>query len=283
MLAPNSLNATDGTPHMEELREAYGNGDLIVFAGAGISAAAGLPSWKKLVDLLLEKVKARQSDPAYTTEIQELIVERRYIDALSAAKDALGAPAFGSVVERCLDDRILKLPIPDVVHAIAALEPKLRAVLTTNLDHLLERAFRGDWPPLSVPMGDIARRRRFILKLHGTLSDRDTWVFTREDYDRAMYASPQLERAFTALFNACPLLFVGYGLIDDDFDAVLSRVRLLAGEQPPTHFALVSEDSVRPSRRRRLEDSGIRLITYKNPDGRHGEVVRILKELAANS
>ena len=235
------------------------------------------------MDLLLERVKTLQVDSELTSEIQELINERRYIDAFSAVKEVLGAPTFGGIIERLLDDRARELSIPDVVLAIAALGSKLRAVLTTNLDHLLERAFRGDWPPHSVALGDIARRRKFILKLHGTLSDRNTWIFTRQDYERAMYANPQLQQAFTALFNACPLLFVGYGLIDDDFDAVLSRVRLLAGEQPPTHFALVPEESVRPSRRKRLEAAGIRLITYKNPDGHHREVVRILQNLRTMS
>ncbi|WP_257458353.1 WD40 domain-containing protein [Archangium lipolyticum] len=265
-------------PAFTELREAYESGNLIIFAGAGISAAAGLPGWKRLVELLSERARARKADTAALQEIAELTAARQYIDALSALKDCLGASEFGTVIERHLDDKLTEEP--EVTRAIAALAPRLRAVLTTNIDHLLERAFAGRWPTLPRATGDIAQRREFILKLHGTLLDRSSWVFTREDYDRAIFADPNLHGAFTALFHAVPLLFVGYGLTDDDFDLHLGRIRAFAGAQPPRHFALVPADSVTPHRRKRLESSGVRLLPYDNPDGRHTAVVDMLRQLA---
>jgi hypothetical protein len=178
------------------------------------------------------------------------------LDELREAYEAGQLIVFaGAGVERHLDDKLADEP--EVAKAIAALAPKLRAVLTTNLDHLLEKAFSGRWPTLSKATGDIATRREYILKLHGTLLDRAGWVLTREQYDRAMYADPKLKAAFTALFHTCPILFVGYGLADDDFDALLGHVRALAGEQPPRHFALVPADEVTPYRRRKLEAAGI--------------------------
>ena len=44
-------------------------------------------------------------------------------------------------------------------------------MLTTNLDHLLERAFGGGWPPLHRATGSVVQERGVILKLHGTLLD----------------------------------------------------------------------------------------------------------------
>lgn len=167
--------------------------------------------------------------------------------------------------------------------AIAELSPGLRAVLTTNLERLLERALKGSWPVLTRPSGDLAQQRHHILHLHGTLRERDSWVMTREDYDRAMYANPQLQGTFSTLFHAYPLLFLGFGLADDNFDAVFARVRALAGRQPPQHFALVASETVNPSRRKRLEDSGLNFIVYANPDGKHSEVARILRQLARGS
>jgi hypothetical protein len=73
---------------------------------------------------------------------------------------------------------------------------------------------------------------------------------------------------------------VGYGLSDADFDQVLVRVRAFAGDQPPRHFALVAAETVTPYRRNQLERSGVRLIAYDNRDGRHGEVVRLLRGLS---
>ncbi|MEP7122766.1 MAG: SIR2 family protein [Byssovorax sp.] len=235
-------------PLLADLREAYLDEDLILFAGAGLSAAAGLPSWARLVELLADGARAR----------------------------SVAAPEL----ERLLDDT--GMDAPALATSIASLAPRLRGVLTTNVNHLLEKAFKGAWPALAKVTGDVVRRRHYILKLHGTLLDRASWVFTRDEYDRAMYADPKLQTAFTALFHACPVLFVGYGLADDDFDQVLSRVRAFSGEQPPRHFALIAQETITPDRRARVEASGVQIVPYANPDGKHGEVVRILDWLAAS-
>jgi SIR2-like protein len=276
MAASNPLS----NPLLADLREAYLDEDLILFAGAGLSAAAGLPSWRRLVELLVERATARGVAAPLLHEIADLLARERLIDALSAVKAALGPNDFGAAVEKLLDDKALEAPA--VAASIASLAPRLRGVLTTNLDHLLEKAFKGAWPALAKVTGDVVRRRHYILKLHGTLIDRETWVFTRDEYDRAMYADPKLQTAFTALFHSCPILFVGYGLSDDDFDQVLSRVRVFAGAQPPRHFALMAEETMTPHRKAQIEAGGVQIIPYANPDGRHGEVVRILDWLAGS-
>ena len=267
-------------PLLADLREAYLEEDLLLFAGAGVSTAAGLPSRKRLVELLADRATGRGVAAQTLHAITDLVAGEQLLDALAAVKAALGPDDFGAAVEALLDDK--GHDASAVAQAIASLAPRLRGVLTTNLDHLLEKAFKGAWPALAKVTGDVVRRRHYILKLHGTLLDRATWVFTRDECDRAMYADPKLQTAFYALFHSCPILFVGYGLADDDFDQVLSRVRVFAGEQPPRHFALVAEETITPHRRSRLEESGVQLIPYANPDGKHSEVVRILDWLAGS-
>lgn len=66
----------------------------------------------------------------------------------------------------------------------------------------------------------------------------------------------------------------------DDLDIILGRVRALSGNAPPRHFALVAAETVTPFRRARLEQGGIRLIAYDNPDGKHGAVTAALRDLA---
>jgi hypothetical protein len=95
-----------------------------------------------------------------------------------------------------------------------------------------------------------------------------------------MFADPKLHDAFEAFFHSVRLLFVGYGLADDDFELHLGRIRAIAGDQPPRHFALVPADTVTPFRRHNLHRAGVRLIPYGNPDGRHTAVAEILSDLA---
>lgn len=268
-------------PSLQELQRAYSSGDLVIFAGAGISAGAGLPSWPELTERLIEHAAARGESPDSLDEVRELAGARKFIDALSALKDLLGGPEFCAFVEHQLDDA--RLQIPPAAEAISSLAEKLHAVLTTNVDRILERTLAGRWPTFSRPTSDIAQRRGFLLKLHGTLHERETWVFTRVDYDRAMYADPQMKGAFSALFHGRTLLFLGYGLADDDFDQLLSRVRALAGDQPPRHFAIVPNGGIGGYRRKLLESSGVSLITYANQDGSHGELPRLIRAVAQGS
>ncbi len=274
--APDDLAPAED-PALGELRDACVGGDLVLFVGAGVSAAAGLPSWERLIEALVGQARARGADPALLGEIEELSLQRRFSEALTASKTALGEADFGREVERQLDDRSKE--VPAIGEAIAALSPRLRAVLTTNLDHLLERALGGGWPTLTRGAGDLAQRRGFLLKLHGTLLDRGTWALTRDDAERAMYADPELAPAFSALFQSCPVLFVGYGLSDDDFDHLLERVRAFSGTSPPRHFALVSEGAVKPFRRRELAQAGLRLIFCHDREGNFAESARVLRGL----
>lgn len=265
---------------LNELREAYRGGNLVLFVGLGVSAAAGLPSWDRLIQLMLKRARWRVTGKV-VAEIVELSEDRRYIDALTAVKAALGKDEFATVIERHLEDR--SFLVPDVAEAIASLAPRLRAVLTTNVDHIVERAFDGAWPVLARVTDEIARRRGFILKLHGTLTDRATWIFSRDEYERAVYADPKLLAPFSAFFHACPILFVGYGLADDDFRQVLGRVRALAGTQPPLRFVLAEAEQVTDERRRLLEKAGVRVLPYDNPEGSLAGATQLFKALAASA
>ncbi|XXX80956.1 SIR2 family protein [Sorangium sp. So ce134] len=256
----------------DDLRTAYADGKLIIFAGAGISKAGGLPTWPELAKQLRDRIATEGRRLDTLPEIDELIRQGRWIDALSGARAALGDTEFFSAIKKAVDDEPHQ--VPDVAKAIAELKPRLRAVLTTNLDRFLERAFGGDWETFSAPTADIASQPHYILKLHGTRRDHKTWVFTRDQYDQAMFGSPLTHTILQSLFNTCPILFVGYGLADDDFDQMLGKVRALAGTQPPTHFALV-RSPVPPLRRHTLERSGLRLLEYKA----HVDVPGILRSI----
>ncbi|WP_437943587.1 SIR2 family protein [Sorangium sp. So ce281] len=258
---------------LEQLRERYTSGNLIVFAGAGVSAAAGMPTWKQLAEKLRDRARRRSADPAVIDEIQQYISSNQLINALSAARLALGPQDFNWTVDKELDDT--GRDVPELARAIAALKPKLKAVLTTNIDRFLERAFQGEWRMVDRPAGDVAMDRCFILKLHGTLRAWDSWVFSREQYDRAIFGSPLLQDAFGALYRTHSIVFVGFGLADDNIDQTLARVRALSGGQPPVHFALLPK-GVPPFRRRLLEESGVRLLVYENQAGDHAEVAQVL-------
>jgi hypothetical protein len=264
----------------EGLRERYEAGQLVVFAGAGVSRAAGLPTWPELAGRLVDRM-VTASAPA-----EEIAAARRHaakgdlIRALSVSEHVL-QNEFYLAVEAELDDRQRGAPVPDVAKAIAALGPKLAGVLTTNLDTLLERAFEGSWPSTTKPVADVLTgRRKLLFKPHGTLAEPDTWVFVRKQYERAMFGRADLQSAFAALCRARSMLFVGTSLTDANLQKVLSEIRAEMASHPPMHFAILSGPVDRDFRQE-LGEAGIRLLVYENKSGSHREVVDILRALSA--
>src|SRR5262249_20046886 len=241
--------------------------------------AAGLPSRADLLARLREHAAEKGAPAPRLDEMTALAEKHRIIDALSVARSLLDPAELSDIVEREIDDQGIG-KLPDLALAIGALRQGIRAVITTNLDHLLERAFGGAWPTLTRPTTDIVQRRRFILKLHGTLSDRASWILTREDMERALHEGDRRQQALSALFNESALLFLGYTPADDDFDAILARLRAISGDQPPRHFALVAADTLTPYRRGKMDRASVHPIAYDNADGEHLAVVHILRKLA---
>lgn len=260
----------------DDLKKDYDARKVVVFAGAGVSAAAGLPTWKGLAQALADRMREAKKRQETIDEVEDLIQRGDLVNAMSAARAALRTE-FDRVLQKRLDDT--GHDVPDVVAAIAALGPKLAGVVTTNLDRLLERAFAGTWPAIVTPVADLVQRERYIFKPHGTIENADGWVFTREEYDQCMFGSQALQDLFWALYAGRTLLFVGASLTDDDFGLTLGRVRARASRNLPTHYAILPEP-VRPMRRDHLEKAGIRLLAYENRSGTHGEVVEILQALA---
>lgn len=263
----------------EDLRERYEAGHVVVFAGAGVSVAAGLPTWKRLGELLVERMRALGKPDADVAEAEGLVARGELIGGLSAARLSLGRE-FDLAVARHLDDAG-KDP-PALAHAIAGLKPKLAGVVTTNLDHFVEDALGSGWRAIVKPVDDLVQRTKYVFKAHGTLGDAETWVFVRSEYDQVMFGSTKWLALFDALYRARTLLFVGASLTDDDFGLTLGRIRALAGRNAPKHYAILP-GPIGSLRRDQLEKAGIRPLVYENQSGSHQEAVEVLRELAGGA
>ena len=87
-------------PALTELSELLRNGDLLLFVGAGASAAAGLPTWGRLVRTLCEHARIIGAPQPLLAEAEALNASGQCIDALSAVEHAIGPSEFANVIER---------------------------------------------------------------------------------------------------------------------------------------------------------------------------------------
>ncbi|PRQ02961.1 CHAT domain protein [Enhygromyxa salina] len=238
---------------------------LVVYVGSELTRAAGLPTRRELAGLLLEEASERVSDRRHR-ELAELIERADLRDAFTELERDLTRARFGLVVERAL--RVDGVELPPLARAIANLGSRLGGVVTPNLDRLLERTLQGKFVVHTRPTMNLLHRQGWLLKLHGTLPDHATWVFTREQHARVALRDPVYHEVMRAMFLAKPVLFVGTTLDDPIFDAVVDRARGLADGAPPRHWALVDRAELTPGGRSKLDEAGIAAITCDGSDER---------------
>lgn len=266
-------------PELARLSRALAKGEVVAFVGPGASMAGGLPSWSMLASEARERAARLGVAPGDLRDIDESIASGELADAFTELASRLGGAELTRLISARLDDRHGRegelLEIPEVVVALAELAPWLRAVVTTNLDAFLERAFPREWEVFERPVGDLARRRQYIVHLRGVVRDRGTWVMTRSEHDRVTVADQGYAAYLSAMLRAHPLLFVGFGLDDPDFGRVVERIRAQADGQPVQHVALVREGEITGAQRRKLGEGGVMVIGYEGDAGLVGMLRRL--------
>jgi uncharacterized protein (DUF2235 family) len=252
----------------EELVEDCVEGKCILFAGGGLSAQAGLPTWPQGLGRILDHLA---NDPKTGESWLPLRAKLSEGDLDTTAE---------LVASRLPRDELQKLVQDTFARRKSELSPAHKAlsdipfafVLTSNWDDLVERTFeRRDRLVLSPKdSGQFAvllrEGRFFVLKIYGDANDSRNFVFTSAEYRDSMVENPDYSRFIASLFSSNTMLFVGASLRGiEDF---LSAVRL-RGQTGRTHYALVPEtaDSVLQDERFQA-NYRVKLLFYQ-PDEQH--------------
>lgn len=188
---------------------------LLVCVGPGISAAAGLPGPAGLVE------RCRQALAATGRDADGVAAERGVARALEHAEASLGSAAFVRLVQAAWEPRV-PVPVPEVARALVGLAPGLNAIVTTNLDRLLERAFEGRWHVIDEAAPDIARRTQAIFKVRGTIDRPTGWVVTARQQENASFFGVMLRGELAALLRSHVVLWIGFDPDDEELARLLA-------------------------------------------------------------
>ena len=217
-------------------------GECVLFAGAGLSARAGVPTWNQfLFDLLDHALKHKVIDANYAHSLGAALHEGER----DAAADGI-VQMFGN--QRELLQSFLQQYFQDAgpissAHKFLQQIP-FSAVITTNYDRLLEQAFpeyaqEGLFTPKEAePLLDaLSQKRRFLLKLYGLIERLETLIFAPIEYREALSSNISFSKFMEGSFFSRTFFFVGLGLegIQDFLSGFVFR-----GTNPRKHFALVA-------------------------------------------
>ena len=226
------------TRFLKEFPAALHEGNASVFIGAGVSMAAGYPSWSELLVDIGDELGIRSKD------IHDLAALAQW-----HIRESGGATGVRNVIKKEIGkDRT----VPETVEILARLP--MRHLWTTNYDRLTERAFGAIGRPIDVISGakDLSLKTTpgaaRLYKMHGSVDRLDDIVISTDDYE--LYRTRR--GAFTTLLQAhlssMSMLFVGLSLTDPNIRHVLSLIRESFTDAPPEHFAIV-----RPAKREHFD------------------------------
>lgn len=177
-------------------------GELALFIGAGVSMAAGLPSWEALISAIAERHDLDLDDVPSALDRAELL--RREL-----------GDDFGDAVAQ-ESSRVSRYAITHSL--LAALG--CREIVTTNYDTLYEKAARDIDGTAAVPVLPYDEPRPgspWLLKMHGDVNDPAGIVLTRSDFVRYDSRSRPMGSVVQSLMLTRHLLVVGASLTDDNF------------------------------------------------------------------
>jgi hypothetical protein len=224
----------------KELIQQCAIGECALIAGSGLAAGANLPTWRQVVSKMLQwAVERRVIDAQYAASQREAvaddpnIVADNLVSAFQKDRDAL--IEFGR-------DQFPPDTPPSPTHELLTKIP-FAVAATTNLDSLLEKAYKGTgMEQVFTPedsealLGMLSAHKPFLLKLYGTLERPQTVIFSPAEYKAMVSRHIPFARFMEGLFFSHTLLFVGSSLegITDFLNSFPFR-----SENPRRHYALV--------------------------------------------
>ena len=258
---------------------------VVAWVGSGLSAPAGIPTWKglrdRLIDELRNKMATLESDDANRTQekIKKILLAESYWVAFDILKKALGKTTWRSVVRNALASNEL----PSEYNMLWRLG--LHGVLTVNLDRLVTKSFlqvmRGS-TPLEYSGSEISRAaqalgapRPFIVNLHGSIDNSDTWVLTKSDLSK-IQSNDGYATVIRSILTTKTVLFVGISADDLAIGGHLEALARMSIETNP-HYWITSRRDEKTDRW--AEDAGIRVIRYESKSGDHSELGDFFQDL----
>jgi hypothetical protein len=220
---------TDQKKFIRRYAAALGHGDVGVFAGAGLSRAAGYVDWKGLLREIARDLS--------------LDIDRES-DLIAVAQYHLNEKRSRAQITQTIVDELSTSAKPTRSHAVLARLP-LQTIWTTNYDQLIERSFEHAGKVIDVKIVDehLATTKRgrdaTLYKMHGCITRAHETILTKDDYEQYERKRPLFVESLKGDLVSKNFLFLGFSFTDPNIDYVLSRVRVLLGTNVREHCCIM--------------------------------------------
>lgn len=222
------------------IQEQLAKNNLIPLFGAGFTGYV-YPVWPSLLR------KMAKPFPNCQAQLEKQLNDSQFEEAASTLCEEMGEYDFQEELYQTFGPRT----VPDAMNKLTPARKAIPRIfngpmMTTNVDLCLEEIYGHRLEVLCphteyhLPQADrsLQTAAPILFKLHGSVSDREHMVFTKEAYDK-VYLSPSaqsspLVHTLSSIFSSRPVLFLGCSLGTDRVVQVLN-----ACCEHRSYFALV--------------------------------------------
>lgn len=218
-------------PH--SLQEAIRENKVIIFAGAGLSKAAGLPLWKDIVIEVLENPAVAKGEHFKEALNHGIIPPLYVLDAIKGENRKEIYQQFESSTSILKESELYK--------HITAIS---RKIITTNYDRLIEHNTGITVVDTSSQFNlqKLDDLSEFILKIHGTCDAIDNATIFTSDYDRLYETESGLAKfQLQKLVSSYSCLFIGFSLSDNYVTNLFDHLNELYNGLGRDHFVISTE------------------------------------------
>ncbi|EKJ95477.1 hypothetical protein C241_12720 [Bradyrhizobium lupini HPC(L)] len=227
--------ATSRTPdgqssfHRVAIPPKFIGADAVLFAGAGLSAAAGFPTAEVMVGMFARKLGLEEQG-------DRILARHRFADVALAVELGLGRGTVEQIVVEAFDVAQGAVPTPGHMAAVSA----FRHIITTNYDDLFERAARAKGIPYRVlhPNG-VARGQGAdltVFQVDGSIVSPESLVVTEEDAVRAREDAGYWSELSDTIGDR-PIIVLGHSLRDENARKILTA----RGRGPGLYLSLTPD------------------------------------------
>jgi hypothetical protein len=202
-----------------------------IFAGAGLSVSSGYVNWKDLLRDIADDLG--------------LDIDREN-DLVAVAQYHVNEKQNRSQINQKIIEYFTAKASKTDVHAIIARLP-IKTFWTTNYDTLIESSLKENHKKVDTKIDarslayNLSKRDAIVYKMHGDISMPGDAVITKDDYEIYNEKRQLFTTALQGDLVTKTFLFIGFSFEDPNLNYILSRIRILIGENKRTHYAFLKK------------------------------------------
>lgn len=239
--------------------------EVTLFIGAGVSCQAGLPSWKTTIDKMKSMLISEAKKNRGVTQERLFLRDANYLEIVERFKTVLSKEEYYTFLYSQFYSKDYH---PSEVHKKLAKLP-VKYLITTNFDVLMETALQEEYgyPPLKCTnyrqvVQACSQQNRYIIKLHGCITDLDTIIFSESDYRNFTINQKPLLDFIRSQLDTSIILFIGYSMNDPDFNSILDKSLAYSDGSKRDDYAIFK--GMNQINKNIWKNKGIKIINIEN-------------------